>query len=101
MMLYTGGAVASVYPVITMSVICIVNGTRSQNPAPNHCAASTGEAPIATHARNTVATAITARENASGNQVSNQSDSRSPAVTSAGGGELVEMSVTSETIAPP
>ena len=60
-------------------VICIVKLTRSQNPAPNHAAACTGELPTATHAAKTMATATSASANASGNQCSNQSDRRRPA----------------------
>ena len=65
-----------------MSVICIVKFTRSQKPAPNQTAACTGELPTATLAANTIQTAISARANASGNQCSNQSERRRPAVAS-------------------
>src|SRR5688572_11491504 len=58
--------------------ICIVKATRSQNPEPNHCAASAGPAPLATAAANTISTAHSARANASGNQRSNQSESLRP-----------------------
>src|ERR1043166_7359110 len=62
-----------------ISVICIVNVTRSQKPAPNHAAALTGELPFDTAARKTMQTATSARANASGNHVSNHSESRRPA----------------------
>ena len=42
-----GGDVATTYPDTMTIVICIVNGTRSQKPAPNQSAACAGEAPIA------------------------------------------------------
>src|SRR5437868_15224857 len=65
-----------------ISVICIVKLTRSQNPAPNHEAACTGELPMETAAVKTMKTATRASANASGNQVSNQSERRRPAVAS-------------------
>src|SRR5678815_3009076 len=58
--------------------ICIVKATRSQKPDPNHCALCAGEAPVASVATNTMATAVSASAKASGNQRSNQSDRRSP-----------------------
>src|SRR3954468_9035225 len=57
---------------------CRVNAIRSQNPAPNHCAASKTDAPAATLAAKTTTTAIRASAKASGNQRSNQSARRSP-----------------------
>src|SRR3954452_22967 len=78
-MRYTGGAVATEYPVMMIRVICIVKLTRSQKPAPNHAADWTGELPAATLARKTRTTATSASANASGNQCSNQSDRRRPA----------------------
>src|SRR5687767_599450 len=62
--------------------ICIVKATRSQKPAPNHCAVWVTELPIATLAAKTIATAVSASAKASGNQRSNQSDSRSPSAAS-------------------
>ena len=63
--------------------ICIVKATRSQNPAPNHWAACTGEAPAASVARKTMSTAVSASAKASGNHRSNQSESRRPMRASA------------------
>ena len=63
-------------------VTCIVKATRSQNPAPNHCAASAGAAPDAMLAAKTMAHTARASANASGNQRSNQSERRSPAAAS-------------------
>src|SRR5687767_75108 len=62
--------------------ICIVKATRSQKPDPNHCALCIAELPVASVAAKTMATASTASANASGNQRSNQSDSRRPAEAS-------------------
>src|SRR5438067_2476712 len=81
-MRYTGGAVATEYPVMMISVICIVKLTRSQKPAPNHDAAFTGELPMETAAVKTMTTATSARANASGNHFSNHSESRRPASAS-------------------
>src|SRR5262245_16062207 len=78
-MRYTGGAVATEYPVRIISVICIVKATRSQKPAPNHVAACMGVLPTDSVAVKTMRTATSASAKASGNHVSNQSDSRSPA----------------------
>src|SRR5688500_94379 len=58
--------------------ICMVKATRSQKPAPNHCALWSGVLPVARVAPNTIATARSARAKASGNQRSNQSDRRRP-----------------------
>ena len=58
--------------------ICIVKATRSQKPAPNHCALCDGELPVASVATKTIATATSASAKASGNQRSNQSDRRRP-----------------------
>ena len=58
--------------------ICIVKATRSQNPAPNHCADCIGELPMARVAPKTSATARSASAKASGNQRSNQSERRRP-----------------------
>src|SRR5688500_13621345 len=58
--------------------ICMVKATRSQNPAPNHCADWRTLLPAASVARNTRTTAVSASANASGNHRSNQSDRRSP-----------------------
>src|SRR5438105_2021501 len=65
-----------------ISAICIVKATRSQKPAPNHCALCRGELPTRRVAPNTIATATQASENASGNQRSNHSESRKPVVAS-------------------
>jgi hypothetical protein len=62
--------------------ICIVKATRSQKPAPNHCAVCVTELPMATLAAKTIATAVSASAKASGNQRSNQSESRSPSAAS-------------------
>ncbi len=62
--------------------ICIVNATRSQNPAPNHSAACIGELPMPRVPRNTMPTATTANTNASGNQRSNQLERRRPVAAS-------------------
>jgi hypothetical protein len=62
--------------------ICIVKATRSQKPAPNHCAVCATELPMATLAAKTIATAVRAKANASGNQRSNQPESRSPSEAS-------------------
>src|SRR5688572_33025204 len=62
--------------------ICIVKATRSQKPEPNHCALCAGVAPVARVARKTMATAVSASANASGNQRSNQSERRSPTAAS-------------------
>ena len=78
MMQKTGGDVATAYPVMMISVICIVNATRSQNPAPNHCAVSVTELPTDKLAVKTMATASNARTKGSGNHRSNQSESRRP-----------------------
>src|SRR5437762_14063629 len=59
-------------------LICIVKATRSQNPAPNHCAVCITGLPIPRHATKTIATATSANANASGNQRSNQSESCKP-----------------------
>src|SRR5215213_1891856 len=58
--------------------ICMVKATRSQKPDPNHCALCAGDAPAARVATKTIATAVSANANASGNHRSNQSDKRSP-----------------------
>src|SRR5436190_19142009 len=81
-MRYTGGAVATEYPVMMISVICIVKLTRSQKPAPNHVATATGELPTEIAAVKTISTATSASENASGNHRSNQLERRRPAVAS-------------------
>src|SRR4029453_16373911 len=67
---------------MTIIDICIVNVTRSQKPAPNHCAVCTNELPVASAATKTTATAASARANASGNQRSNQSETRRPMLAS-------------------
>jgi hypothetical protein len=66
-----------------ISVICIVKATRSQNPAPNHRAVWTTEPLAKALAVKTMPTATAASANASGNQRSNQFDSRSPSAASA------------------
>src|SRR5580658_5981478 len=63
-------------------VTCIVNATRSQKPAPNHCADWSGELPSATLAPNTTARAASASANASGNHRSNHAERRRPKVGS-------------------
>src|SRR5688572_28921476 len=79
---YTGGAVATAYPVTMISVICIVKATRSQNPAPNHCALCDIDPLTAALATKTIPTATSASANASGNHRSNQSDRRRPMAAS-------------------
>ena len=69
--------------------ICIVKATRSQKPAPNHCALCSGVAPMASVPRKMMPTATSASANASGNQRSNQSESWSPSVVSY---ELLDLS---------
>src|SRR6267154_2973975 len=78
MILKTGGAVATAYPVMMIMATCSVNVIRSQNPEPNHCAVCITPLPLARHAANTMATATVASANASGNQRSNQFESCRP-----------------------
>src|SRR5688572_23415375 len=63
--------------------ICIVNATRPQKPAPNHCAVSSTLLPAERLATNTIATAASASTNASGNHFSNHSESARPMRASA------------------
>ena len=57
----TGGALATANPLMINMVTCIVKATRSQNPAPNHCAVCAGELPIETLAVATISTATIAK----------------------------------------
>src|SRR5579863_7202983 len=79
---WTGGALATAKPISISIVTCIVNATRSQKPAPNHCADWSGELPRATLAPNTTASAASASANASGNHRSNHAERRRPRVGS-------------------
>src|SRR5262249_10169114 len=73
-----GREVASTWPVMITSAICIVKGMRSQNPRPHESTTSrTVDDVAASAATNTTTVAISAKTNASGTHPSVQSVSAS------------------------
>ncbi len=62
----TGGELATTKPPTMTSIICIVNGTRTQKPFPNSVTSLSGFSPSASPATRTMTTAPSAKTKASG-----------------------------------